>query len=76
MKMADLTRFRGIVWDSQKDASASASSDNHVLAERPTLHLEVFHLADVMRDQLKTEGKAFSNELVKFGIDENECQFW
>lgn len=48
----------------QKDASASASSDNQVLAERPTLHLEVLRPADVTRDQLKTEGKLFRTSLL------------
>jgi hypothetical protein len=48
----------------QKDALASASSDNQVLDERPTLHLEVLHPADVTRDQLKTEGKLFQTSLL------------
>jgi hypothetical protein len=46
-----------------------------VLAERPTLHLEVLCPVDVTR-ATQDWGKAFSNELVKFGVDENESQFW
>jgi hypothetical protein len=60
-------RFDTVWWHClglQKDASASASSDNQVLAERPTLHLEVLHPADVTRDQLKTEGKLFRTSLL------------
>jgi hypothetical protein len=45
-------RFDMVWWHClglQKDASASASSDNQVLAERPTLHLEVLCPVDVTR---------------------------
>jgi hypothetical protein len=48
----------------QKDASASASSDNQVLAERPTLHLEVLRPAEVNKDELRANGKLFRTSLL------------
>ena len=48
----------------QKDASASASSDNQVLAEKPTLHLEVLRPAILTKEELKTAGVLFRTSLL------------
>lgn len=47
----------------QKDASASASSDNQVLAEKPTLHLEVLRPANLTKADLQAAGVLFPTSL-------------